>query len=381
MTVINLIISGFKYYMSFWNIFCLQHAPMNDLDLFHWSLYQYFALYQKASLSHIEDFLWCFKMHPFGKRVFNRWLIVIISLLGPCIMIYLALFDDKIFAHCMDKPDKYWFYIFIKGNFAAVKQKSCLKWIKNELKYGRTSCLPISPAYNHYLYHKCKNRYLSQNKHLFYLFCNENNIPTINCILSIEQLKECKSQEYIVKESVGGRGMGTFSTKQPEKYLSKLPNIVIQPRVTNHKQIVDFTGIEITLCTFRCCTYTEEANLQPEAWLSVPLSDNCLTDHDVSAAYIYDIQNKVFKKRLDSEYPMIIASKNGKDIHSVEIDGLDEFILFLNDVHHKYFDALVAIGWDMTKISTGEWVIVECNPSFINKISVFIHKQDICFKE
>eukprot|EP01084_Bolivina_argentea_P080418 145678_1 len=242
-----------------------------------------------------------------------------------------------------------------------------VKEMKILCKYGIMSSVPLNPAYIYFVYHITKNEDLClANKRYLYHFCQKYSIPTIKCFMSIEQLEKYKSnhenkEEFIVKSDKHGHGTGMFATKNPEKYLSQIQFIVIQPRLRNHQQIINVTGNSNTLCTYRVITYAKDTYLKPEAWLSVAMDKNCLTDHMVSVCYIYDIESGLYIKRIDSEFPMIVVSENDIDVHEFKIDGLKEFILYLNDIHYKYLNDLIALGWDIAKITNGDWIIVECN--------------------
>merc|ERR1712130_443221 len=77
---------------------------------------------------------------------------------------------------------------------------------------------------------------------------------------------------------------------------------------------------------------------------------------------IYDIVSETFSKMVMSENPMIIPSQHiNTDLFLSTLSGLNEFIGYLENVHHKYLNDIVRIGWDATKTANGDWIVVECN--------------------
>eukprot|EP01084_Bolivina_argentea_P251315 421456_1 len=356
-----LIHSLLNYYKSFFNIFWENKSPENKIELFHWSAYQFFKLWHKSVSSDNSTGKDIFITHlSININVeckyvfFTRWILIMIILWLPVIFLLLGIFQNDIFFALIENPD-----YFGSGLNPKV--------INNCAKYKILTSWPISEAYYFYIHHISQYRDISvHSKYLFYKWCKKYSIPTIKCIETLQEIneiqKQCKEQEFIIKYNESSRGYGMFKTRYPQKYLSQIPNIVIQKRLRNHKSIITITKNLHTLNTFRICTYSKEINLPTETYLKVQLNEDSLVDSAKEHALFYDKDSNTFSKMLTDKFPMIIPSKHSWDIFVYKLDGLNEFIKYLTDIHHQYLNDIIGIGWDATKIENGRWIIVECNP-------------------
>lgn len=212
----------------------------------------------------------------------------------------------------------------------------------------------VSFAFSHQL--NLHRSILLQNKYCWYLFCIQNRIPSLNILSAKESNTDI---EYFIKPLDESGGYGCFCTKHPEPFLDA-EHVLVQKRHRNSKEIINISDNSNLLSTFRICTFNSRVNLDPLCYFRYSGNKNVIVDNvNLLTSWLrVDNLNETIKYSYffsDDSYNMNCISKG------VRIPGIGNFIKYVQSLHNQHFTNIVGIGWDVTQLECGTWVIVECN--------------------
>ncbi len=360
-----------NYYHSFYKIFVKNGKVESRVDLFFWDFYVWFVLWNhkipnKTLKEHCLNY---FKLSasslPTIVEIFGRFGIILLVLV--LIPLKYAFTKDLDFWQWIRCPD-----IVLTASYPS--NETHPTEINEAFTYWPSS---ISNMY--YVANLERNADYHTDKRIFYNFCLKHKVPTIQCFGNkeeiLEHIKNGKENEFdfVIKPTDSAQGRGFKLTKDPLSFLDELMNesVVIQPRLRNHSSIIEITKNPNCLCSFRVMTYNTELN-------EMGNKTECCFKYQSDESIFIDISKSTTFMRCDIKNETVEVTQHGTLVHLVlflyknvkvpknavsryTIKGLKEFISYCESVHWDYFDNLPGIGWDVTKIEDGKWIIIEAN--------------------